>query len=245
MTGPVLILGGTAEGRRLGEALRRVGVPNVYSLAGRTDNPVTVGEVRTGGFGGVDGLIGFLRDGGISAVVDATHPFAVAMSRNAVQACRSAGVRLIRLERPSWGSHVDAPRWDWVDDHAAAAAAVRGARVLLTVGRQHTLDYSPALDDRFVLARVAEPPDASLPEGWELLAVKGPFTLEGERDLFRRNRIDALVTKDSGGSHTSAKLLVAAEVGAQVVVVRRAPQEPGVETAASVEEALSLLAVED
>lgn len=241
MTGRLLILGGTAEGRRLAEELHRVGAPFVLSLAGRTGDPLTVGEVRTGGFGGVDGLVDHLRSNGVDTVIDATHPFAATISGNAARACRVAGVRLIRLERPGWESHPAASAWDWVDDHAAAAAAVRGARVFLTVGRQHTLDYSPALDARFVLARVAEPPSGPLPGGWRLLVARGPFTLEGERDLFRAHGIDCLVTKDSGGAHTSAKLTAAAKVGAQVVVVRRPAAAPGVETAAGVDEVLALL----
>lgn len=240
--GSILILGGTTEGRELASRLHSAGRDFVLSLAGRTEEPLTVGTVRTGGFGGVEGLTRYLRSNRIETVVDATHPFAVTMSRNATLACREAGVALIRLDRPGWESHPGADTWDWVDDHQQAAAAVRGSRVLLTVGRLHTLDYSPTLDDRFVLARVTEPPDRALPRGWQLLVSRGPFNLDGERSLFREHRIDCLVTKDSGGAQTAAKLTAAAEAGAQVVVVRRSATDARARTTSTVDEALAALA---
>lgn len=240
--GPILILGGTTEARELAARLQADGRDFVYSLAGRTEDPLTVGAVRTGGFGGVDGLAAYLRDNRITAVVDATHPFAATMSRNAARSCRATGVQLIRLERPGWESHPAAAAWDWVDDHVEAAGAVRGRRVFLTVGRLHTLDYSPALDDRFVLARVTEPPDRDLPAAWVLLTSRGPFTLDGERSLFRDNAFDCLVTKDSGGAQTAAKLTAATEAGAQVVVVRRSAADPGVRRASTVDGVLAALA---
>lgn len=240
----ILILGGTFEGRTLAEALDSRGVAFILSLAGRTDDPLVAGRVRTGGFGGPEGLAAFLRAEHVGVVVDATHPFATTMSANAVSACREAGVRLIRLERPGWADEPSAREWHWVDDHAQAASTVASLgrrRILLTVGRQHTLDYSPALDDRFVLARVAVPPEGELPIGWRLLISRGPFALDDERRIFADEAIDCLVTKDSGGAHTSAKLTAAAEAGAAVVVVRRGVTDGPLEQVASVEEALSLL----
>lgn len=191
----ILILGGTSEARRLAEALDRAGARFVLSLAGRTTTPLVVGEARMAGFGGVDGLHAYLRANDVAVVVDATHPFAAGMSRNAAEACALAGVRLVRLDRPGWAGHPLAASWAWVADHdeAARAAVAHGAsRILLTVGRQHTLDYSPALDDRYVLARVTEAPDRELPARWELLQARGPFELADERELFARHAIDCL-----------------------------------------------------
>ncbi|QXT63982.1 cobalt-precorrin-6A reductase [Tessaracoccus palaemonis] len=240
----ILILGGTVEGRLLADALAGLGAPHLLSLAGRTASAPAAGPVRVGGFGGVDGLTDFLRGNDVTVVVDATHPFAATMSRNAADACRAAGVPLIRVERPGWASHEGAAAWTWVDDHPAAAAAVLGLgarRPLLTVGRLHTLDYSPALDALPVLARVTEPPDDDLPAAWRLLVSRGPFTPAGEALLFAREGIDCLVTKDSGGGSTAPKLDAAREAGAAVVIVRRAPGPAGVRTVGSVEECLQLL----
>ncbi|RMB61629.1 cobalt-precorrin-6A reductase [Tessaracoccus antarcticus] len=239
----ILVLGGTAEGRAVAQVLVDRGVPAVLSLAGRTSTPLTAGPVRSGGFGGVDGLAAYLLDGRVSAVVDATHPFAESMSRNAEQACSRLGVPLVRLARPGWFDHPLADTWHWVGDHSEAARAAHGlgGAVLLTVGRQHTLDYVTQLGECTVVARVAEPPPGLLPPRWLLLCARGPFTLAGERELLRRHAVTVLVTKDSGGEHTEAKLHAAAEQGVAVVVIRRPPPLEGVTRVSTVDEAVDWL----
>ncbi|QQS01563.1 MAG: cobalt-precorrin-6A reductase [Austwickia sp.] len=232
----VLILGGTTEGRELAEALAADGWDVVTSLAGRTAAPVRpAGRVRTGGFGGPAGLRDWLAAHRPACVVDATHPFATGISANAAPACADAGVPLLHLRRPSWAqTHPDAAGWTWAADHADAAARARalnsdvGGAVLLAVGRQATPRYVPALVDRPVVARVAEAGDLRVPPGWRLLQSRGPFSADGERELFARERIRLVVSKDSGGAATAAKLDVAAETGAAVVMVRRPPTPPGV-----------------
>lgn len=237
----ILILGGTAEGRRLAEAL--AGRESVLSLAGRTRAPLVAGEVRIGGFGGIDGLRTYLRERGVTKVVDATHPFAAEISRHAAEACRAEGVALKRLVRPSWAAHPLARTWHWVDGHADAAhlAATLGSRPLLTVGRQHTADYVTDLADHRVVARVAERPVAFLPARWTLITSRGPFTIAGERALMAAHGIDVVVSKDAGGAHTDAKLSVAAERSAAVVMIRRPPSPAGVPEVEDIEGALAWL----
>lgn len=237
----ILILGGTAEGRELASALDGRGV--VHSLAGRTARPRAEGTVRSGGFGGAAGLAEYLRDNAVRVVVDATHPFAGRMTQNAAVACAEVGVRLVRLSRPGWASHPDAHRWHWVDGHddASATAARLGGPILLTVGRQHTPAYSGELAGHRVVARVAEEPDVPLPDPWTVLRTLGPFTVDGERALFDEHGIRTLVSKDSGGEHTVAKVDVAAERGCSVVMIRRPAPEPGVPEVASVEACLAWL----
>lgn len=228
----VLILGGTAEGRALASALVGVGTPIVTSVAGRTRDPaLPPGPVRSGGFGGAAGLTSWLRDHAVTAVIDATHPFAATMTAHAAEACTAAGVPLLRLERPSWRAHPDAPSWTWVADHEAAAATASelGDRIWLTVGRQSLARYA-RLARRPVLVRVAEAPASAVPPAWTLLVDRGPFELLTERALMDRHGVRVLVTKDAGGVHTAAKLDAAREAGVAVVVVERPALPPGINT---------------
>lgn len=236
----VLILGGTGEARALAEALDDAGVPLLSSLAGRVRRPrLPVGPVRVGGFGGPDGLAAFLVDQAIRSVVDATHPFAERISASAAQASRAAGVPLLRLERPGWTAG-DGDRWTWVDDLPGAAAAVTASaaeRVFLTSGRQGLAAFA-GLRDPWFLIRCVDPPDVPLPPRHELRLDRGPYTEPGEGEILDRHRIDLLVTKDSGGALTAAKLTAARERGIPVVVVRRPPR-PDVVTVVTVAEAVA------
>lgn len=240
MTGRVLILGGTAEARELAARLHDAGRPVVSSLAGRVAQPrLPAGEVRVGGFGGPDALAAWLCDHSVTAVVDATHPFAERISDSAARAAPAAGVPFVRLERPGWTAQ---PGDDWlrVASLEEAAAAIDGARVFLTTGRQGLPAFAQ-LDAPWFLIRCVDPPDPPLPPRHALLLDRGPYTLERERALLAEHEIDVLVTKDSGGDHTAPKLRAARERGIPVIVVDRPPR-PDVPTVPTVEEALQWLA---
>jgi len=211
----------------------------ITSLAGRTSSPLLpAGEVRIGGFGGPEGLTGYLRAQRIDALVDATHPFAATISANAAQAANRAGVPLVVLRRPGW---VEQPgdAWHRVRDLAEAAALLPrlGHRVFLTTGRQGIAAFAHV--DAWFLARSVEPPEPPMPHRLEVVLNRGPFTLEGERRLLAEHRIDVLVSKDSGGP--DAKLVAARERGLPVVMVDRPPAAATAHTAASVAEAVEQL----
>lgn len=232
----VLLLGGTAEARELASQLFAAGVPMISSLAGAVGAVrLPPGEVRLGGFGGVPGLISYLRAERITAVVDATHPFAEQMTANAATACAQVGVPLLRLSRPSWAERPDAASWLWVDSIAEAKAAVRGQRVFLALGRKSLPEFAD-WTDQFVLARAIDAPDMMLPASWKLILAKGPFTVADETDLLRQHSIEVLISKDSGGP-TEAKLQAAAAAKVRVVMIRRPPTPPGVAVVATVSEA--------
>lgn len=235
MTGPVLILGGTAEARALAQALSDAGVPIVSSLAGRVAQPrLPVGEVRMGGFGGPVGLAQWLVRRAIVAVVDATHPFAERISASAAEAATRAGIPLLRLERPAWQA-TDGDRWHRVEDLPQAADAVRrldAQRVLLTTGRQGLAAFAPN-DVAWFLIRCVDPPECALPARHQILLDRGPYTVDGELSLIDGHGIDLVVTKDSGGRLTEAKLEAARTRDLPVVVVSRPPR-PDVASVATV-----------
>ena len=172
----VLIIGGTAEARALAADLVGAGVGVITSLAGRVRDPaLPAGPVRIGGFGGVAGLVAFLIEERITAVVDASHPFAAQISISVERASAEVGVPLLRLERPGWGDHPHAASWAWVPDAEAARVAIASyRRPFLTTGRQSLAAFLP-LADRPVLVRVVDPPEFALPERWTVITSRGPY----------------------------------------------------------------------
>ncbi|MFC9328205.1 cobalt-precorrin-6A reductase [Kitasatospora sp. NPDC057015] len=246
--GHVLILGGTTEARRLAAAL--VTGPGAdparlvtSSLAGRVAEPrLPAGRVRIGGFGGAAGLADWLRAERVDALVDATHPFAEVMSRNAAEAAAATGVPLLALRRPGW-TPAAGDRWYEVASLAEAAALLPGLgrRIFLTTGRQGMAAFA-GLDALHFLARSVDPPAPPMPAHTDVLLARGPFTLDEERAVLREHRIDVLVTKDSGGAATAAKLTAARELGVPVVIVRRPEPPGGVPVAEDVAAAVAWLA---
>ncbi|WP_406239543.1 cobalt-precorrin-6A reductase [Nocardia sp. NBC_01009] len=219
----ILILGGTREARELAEiASGERGFDIVSSLAGRVSDPLLPeGVVRIGGFGGVDGLGEWLVANAIEVVIDATHPFAATISANAATATARADLPLLHVRRPGWSAG-PGDKWIRVPDLEAAAAAVVGLgdRVFLTIGRQGVGAFA-GLTAPWFLIRAIDPPVGSLPPHHELLLARGPFAVETESQLLASHRIDVLVTKDSGGDHTDAKLVAARGAGIPVVMIDR------------------------
>lgn len=229
MTAHVLLLGGTTEARELAAVLAtRSGVRVTSSLAGRVSRPGALeGDVRIGGFGGAEGLSAWLREQEVDAVVDATHPFAAGITANAARAAAVTGRPLVVLRRPGWRPG-PGDRWHQVASLEAAAELLPslGRRVFLTTGRLGLAAFAHLAALHFVV-RSVEPPEPPMPPDVELVLARGPFTVADELALLREHRVDVVVTKDSGGAATAAKLTAARELGLPVVVVRRPPLPEG------------------
>jgi precorrin-6A/cobalt-precorrin-6A reductase len=239
----VLLLGGTAEARALAARLHpRVDV--VSSLAGRVPDPaLPVGAVRIGGFGGVDGLRKWLHDEHIDAVVDATHPFAATITAHAADACGQLQLPYLLVARPAWDPG-DAIVVTSDSQAAEAVARQHFSRVFLTTGRSGVAAFADS-DAWFLIRAVTAPDPDLLPRRHQLVLSRGPYPYDGEHALLREHRIDALVTKNSGGEMTRSKLDAAAALAIPVVMVTRPPLPPDVATTDSVEEALAWLDAQD
>ena len=226
----VLILGGTTEASAIARALvGDAGIRATLSLAGRTRTPVLPAiACRRGGFGGVDGLAAHLRAHGVDALIDATHPFAAQISRHAAEAAARTGVARLAVVRPGWEAQ-SGDRWTPVPDMDSAVAALGPAprRVFLTVGQQELAPFLAAPWHEYLIRSVEPPDPASLPPRAACIAGRGPFETAAERRLLETARIEVLVTKNSGGAATAAKLEAARGLGLEVVIVARPPPPPG------------------
>jgi precorrin-6A/cobalt-precorrin-6A reductase len=240
---PVLILGGTSEAsilqRRLADDAR---FSVTLSLAGRTSAPAkSAVSTRVGGFGGPQGLVAWMTEHRIALVCDATHPFAARISRNAATACEQAGVPLLAIRRPAW-QPLEGDAWTDVEDMTAAAAALGATprRVVLTIGRQELAAFATAPQHAY-LARTIEPVGdiVSLPS-LVVTSARGPFALQDEIAFLEDARAEVLVTKNSGGEATYAKIAAARMLGLPVIMVRR-PHVPDVPSVPDAEQALRWL----
>ncbi|WP_429954173.1 cobalt-precorrin-6A reductase [Agrobacterium vitis] len=219
----ILILGGTAEAAKLAAELAGQGEAFVITaLAGRTEYPASLaGDVRIGGFGGVDGMVAYLRSEGITRVIDATHPFAQQISINAVEACRKADVPLIVHLRPQWLEQ-DGDRWIMVETLEAAAHTLpEGARVFLALGRQYIDIFARRTDCHFVI-RMVDAPSTPLPfTHADIVVGKASADWESEKALLESHAITHLVTRNSGGEASYGKIIAARKLGLPVVMIAR------------------------
>ena len=239
----VVILGGTAEARKLADALVdrhgdrwRI----ITSLAGRTKNPKhPKGEVRDGGFGGARGLADYLRDVGAALLIDATHPYAKQITRHAAEACETAGVARLMLDRPAW-TEQPGDRWIHVPslDVAVREISRKSDACLITTGVNDLSAFAPVRTTK-LFVRLIEKPATPLPLGEaEIVIGTPPYRKEDEVALMRLLGIDLMVTKNAGGAATYAKIEAARTLGIDVVMIDRPPL-PGGDTVTDVEAALA------
>jgi len=237
----ILVLGGTGEAVILANALASKGHSVITALAGRTKNPARPkGKLISGGFGGADGLADYLRAKKIDYLIDATHPFAVEMSANAVAAAKKSDVPLTRLVGPVFAEPEGANWWRVKDADEAAQRLPNGATAFLTLGRQTLGAFTHRTDVRF-LVRSIETPDIELPENFKAIQARPPFSRGDEIGLMKREGITHLVAKDSGSAQTQEKLEAAFMLRIQVIMIERPELEPCSEVG-SVAEVLEIFA---
>jgi precorrin-6A/cobalt-precorrin-6A reductase len=237
----ILILGGTAEARTLAGKLAETGRFDVaLSLAGRTVKPLPQPvPVRSGGFGGAEGLEHYLREETIDVLIDATHPYADAISANAAHAAALTGVPLLALRRPAW-EKVEGDQWIEVEGVSDAVAALGQAprRVFLALGRNEITPFAAAPQHTY-LVRSIDPVDPPLAVPHAIyLTARGPFSEANDRALLERHRIDAIVAKNSGGDATYGKIAAARSLHLPVIMLKR-PALPEVESFETVEDVLA------
>lgn len=238
----LLILGGTTEANALAKSVADQGIPATYSYAGRVDNPRSQPvPMRVGGFGGAAGLARYIHEHGVTHVVDATHPFAAQMSRNAVEACAGGATPLAALTRPAWVAQ-DGDNWQHVPDIEGAVEALAGParRVFLAVGRMHLHDFAAQPQHHYLLRLVDDPDALPLPKS-DVIVSRGPFSVEEDRALMERHHTQLIVSKNAGGTGARAKLDAARALGLPVLMIDR-PTLPKRTELANVTQVLDWLA---
>ncbi|MDG1472493.1 MAG: cobalt-precorrin-6A reductase [Ascidiaceihabitans sp.] len=238
MAHTLLILGGTTEATALAIAVHEAGITATFSYAGRVARPKRQPlPTRIGGFGGVDGLVNYIRENGITHVVDATHPFAAQMSMNAVDACGQTGTQLIALTRPKWQADVT-DNWTHVPDIDAAVAALNGPpkNVMLAIGRMHLDAFAPQPQHRYLL-RLVDAPDGEVPlPNRHIVVDQGPFSVENDIALMREHGVELIVSKNAGGTGARAKIDAARALNLPIIMIDRPaiPARPEVGSSAQV-----------
>lgn len=241
----VLILGGTGDAVKLAAKLATIPeIEVISSLAGRTKKPAAlVGQFRIGGFGGAEGLANYLQENSIDMLIDATHPCAGQITINGAIAANAVNIPHLMLVRPQW-EKVSGDNWIEVESVAAAAQAIPESvnRVFITSGRQQLepfLQRSHSYPETWYLMRSIDPPALELPNS-KVLLDRGPFSLEQERKLLREYQIQAIISKNSGGDATYAKIIAARELEISIIMVQR-PASPEGDKVTSIEDAIAWL----
>jgi precorrin-6A/cobalt-precorrin-6A reductase len=239
----ILILGGTAEARRLaGQLAKRADLDITLSLAGRTASPAPQPvPVRVGGFGGATGLADYLAKERIDALIDATHPYASVMSANAITAARNTGVPFVALRRPPWVA-VAGDRWTEVGNVGEAVRALGQSprRVFVTLGRNEIAPFAAAPQHHYLI-RSVDPVDLRLPlPHATYITGRGPFGEADDRALLTGHAIDLVIAKNSGSTATYGKIAAARVLGIAVIMLRR-PTVPEAPAVATIEEAMAWL----
>lgn len=220
----ILVLGGTADGRHLAERFSQLGFEVLYSIAGLVRVPTLPCEVLVGGFTQFGSLATFLQQRQIDLVINATHPYAATMGNKAVAAGAEIGIPVWRFLRPAWQVQAGDDWRTYQNDDDLLQQLKGFKRPLLSAGqmsREQLVAITQSAGFERGVWRTAALPKFDVPEKITWLKAIGPFDLASERDLLKQHQIDVIVTKNSGGDSTSAKLDAARELGISVLLQQR------------------------
>lgn len=228
----ILIFGGTGDANRIIRSLQHEFGQDIrlqLSLAGRTSAPsIPDGvPVRIGGFGGPEGIIAHFKTEKIDLAIDATHPYATAISANIAKACHAVAMPCIQFHRPAWAK-TEQDNWIIVNsiEEAARILPDHGTRALIASGAKN-LHAFEGLEKTWLLVRTVDAPRDTFDLAYgEWLFARGPFSVEGETELLERNEIDVIVCKNSGGKATFAKIEAARDLKIPVIMIARPGGEP-------------------
>ncbi len=219
----LLLLAGTGDARRIAERL--AGTDAIASMAGATRAPEALPiPTRVGGFGGAAGFCQYLSTTGITAVLDATHPYAHRITARTARICAEKQIPFLQFLRPGWTPE-PGDNWTLINTEEEAAKHIPiGATVFLGTGRQ-SLERFSNLTGRYVICRQIDPPNGPFPfaEG-EFLIGRPPFSVEDEITLFKHRQIDWLVVKNAGGAASRTKLTAANRLQIPVLMLARPAQ---------------------
>ena len=220
----ILILAGTSEARNIAQYCADNNIPAQASLAGVTRHPGRLAvHTRHGGFGGADGFRAYIKAQKISAIVDATHPFASYISHRTFEVAQEMSLPLLRCDRPQWEPKVE-DKWIILEDETQATLHIKpGSNVFLATGRQSLPKFSNLFQANLICRQI-DPPDTDFPwSNGEYLIGQPPFSIADEEALFRRLNVDVLVAKNSGGVASRTKLDAAQLLGICVLMIARPP----------------------
>lgn len=203
----------------MAERWHAAGIRVIYSLAGRTAPPLEMpGPSRSGGFGGVAGLVQYLQQQRIRALVDISHPFAQQISWHAQQASQITGLPLYAYRRPTWSATLEDDWREYANWPDLLQALQPFQRPLFTAG-VGVLAYPVPAHQQWTVRCITTP---TPPVGCQLRLERGPFTLSAEIALLAEH--DVLVSKHSGGA-LEPKLLAARQLRRPVLLLAR-PSKP-------------------
>ncbi|WP_051369284.1 precorrin-6A reductase [Psychromonas arctica] len=223
----VLVIGGTADGRKLATQLFELGFDVIYSIAGIVRKATVPGPVISGGFTQFGGLATYISDHKITHLIDATHPFAETMSNTIAQVSNDLSIPAIRFHRKPWPK-TDNDYWVEVSEWPELIAKVAQHQSLFMTAGQISQDVIEQLakQAKHLLLRTAMPAKVELPANVTWLKAIGPFLLEDEKQLLQAYKIDAIISKNSGGDATYAKIQAAAQAGIPVYQFKRPQLAP-------------------
>ncbi len=217
----LLLLGGTSDALKLCQlVLKQHEV--IYSIKGLVRQPKLHCNIRTGGFGGVQGLIHFLQQQQIDCLLDATHPYAINISHHAKLAAQHCHLPCFHYIRPAWQQPLG-DNWILFKDERQLTQLLNAnhhktTRFFFTTGRLSSAFIGRKNPQHHYIARSATDNDT---QGIKWIKNRGPFRIENERKLFENYQIDALISKNSGGQSVYAKIQVAREMKLPVYILQR------------------------